>query len=97
MACMETLKLDAARNSWLTISVLYMNNCCKKTIVLGRNWSQTAKLRQNCTERFKAVLVNSTVFVQYSVRYAVLRYGTVSKVNLAYLHKPVVITRQNAF
>ena len=73
-------KSDAILDSWLAISVLFMNNCCKKKIiVLGRNWSQKAKLHQNCTLRWppscavKTVLVNSTVLVQYgTVLYGML-------------------------
>jgi len=46
-------KSDAVLDSWLIICVLFMRNCCKKkTIVLGWNWNQTAKLWSNRTVRW---------------------------------------------
>ena len=67
-------KSDAVLDSWL------ITNCCKKTRnLLGRNWSQTAKLRSTscctvapyCTVGHR--LFKQTVLAQYCTAY----YGTV--------------------
>jgi len=73
-------KSDAVHDSWLITCVLLITNCCKKTRnVLGRNWSQTAKLRSTscCTVAPYCTvghcLFKQTVLAPYCTAY----YGTV--------------------
>ena len=94
MACMDTQKSDAVLDSWLIICVLFTTNCCKKAMnVLGRNWSQTAKLRSTSCCTVNIVLYGGTVLYgrtpsfqtdrTCTVLYGVLRYGTVITVKKA--------------
>ena len=87
-------KSDAVLDSWLIICVLFTTNCCKKAMnVLGRNWSQTAKLRSTSCCTVNIVLYGGTVLYgrtpsfqtdrTCTVLYGVLRYGTVITVKNA--------------
>jgi len=58
------LKSDAVPDSWLTFCVLFRYTCCKrKRNVLGRNWSQTAYLRSQCTVRWDRTVRFGTVLL----------------------------------
>jgi hypothetical protein len=59
-----------------TICVLFMNNCCiKKMNVMGRNWSQTAKLRSESFCKVAPSLYDLDRTFQ-SYRTSTVLYGT---------------------
>jgi len=94
VACMETQSRTQylIPGSWLTISVSYVNNCCeKKTIVLGRNWSKTAKLKRNRTVQWPPSCSvrdrTSWLYRISSIRFGVLRYGFVNTVKIALVQR----------